>query len=141
MTTITNTAHIQRKPEEVFDYLVDMRNELEWNPSAQSMEKITDGPLGIGTRFRAKWKQSQLIDVECTAFDRPNGWTYLNGGPVAVTFTARLTPTDGGTRLDSSFDATPRGWFRLVFPIFVRVMKREERANMARLKEALERRP
>ena len=97
MTTITNTALIRRKPEEVFDYCVDMRNELEWNPSAQSMEKMTDGPLGVGTRFRAKWKQSQLIDVECTAFDRPNGWTYVHGGPVVITLTVRLTPVDSGT--------------------------------------------
>ncbi len=140
MTTITNTALIQRKPEEVFDYCVDMRNELEWNPSAQSMEKMTDGPLGVGTRFRAKWKQSQLIDVECTAFDRPKGWTYVNGGPVVITVTIRLTPTDYGTELHTSFDAVPRGWFRLAFPIFVQVMKREERANMTRIKDALERR-
>lgn len=38
-------------------------------------------------------------------------------------------------------DAAPRGWFRLLFPISVQVMKREECANTTGLKDALERRP
>ncbi len=141
MTTITNSVLIERPPEEVFDYCVDLRNELEWNPGAQSMEKLTDGPIGVGTTFLAKWKQSQRIEVTCTAYDRPRSWGYVNGGPVAVSFTIRLVPEGNGTRLHSTFDAEPRGWFRLVFPIFVRIMRREEAANMTRIKAALERRP
>ena len=142
MTAITNTVLIDRKPEEVFDYCVDLRNELEWNPDAQSMDKVTDGPLGVGTRFLAKWKTAHRpIEVTCTAFDRPSTWTHVNGGPVSVTFCGRLTPEAGGTRLEVKFDAEPHGWFRLVFPVFLRVMKRQERKNMTNLKAALESRP
>jgi hypothetical protein len=78
--------------------------------------------------------------VECTRFDRPREWVYVNGGPVAVTFTARLTPEGEGTRLTVTFDARPHGWFRLVFPIFLVMMKRTERANMTYVKQAVERR-
>ena len=87
-----------------------------------------------------KWKQSRQIEVECTAFDRPHTWTYLNGGPVAVSSPCGSHPSKRDTAV-LAFDAKPRGWFRLVFPIFVRIMRREERANMTRLKNALERRP
>ena len=139
MTAITSTTVIERKPEDVFDYCIDLCNELEWNPGVESMEKVTHGPVGMGTRYRAKWKQSKLIDVECTAYDRPNSWTYLNGGPVEVELTIRLTPEGDGTRLDATFDATPKGMFRLVFPIFVQMMKRQERKNMVNIKAALER--
>jgi hypothetical protein len=88
------------------------------------MEKSTDGSIGIGTRFRAKWKQSKLIEVECTDYERPHGWAYLNEGPVNVRLTVELTPVGSGTKLDSTFDARPNGWFRIVFPIFVQVMRR-----------------
>jgi uncharacterized protein YndB with AHSA1/START domain len=142
MTTITNTVLIDRKPEEVFDYCVDLRNELEWNHDARSMEKLTEGPPGVGTRFLAKWKTApRPIEVRCTTFDRPTTWTFVNGGPVTVTFTGRVRPEADATRLDVTFEAEPHGWFRLVFPVFVRVMKRQERANMANLKRALEARP
>jgi uncharacterized protein YndB with AHSA1/START domain len=139
MTVIESSTLIKRRPEDVFDYLVDLRNELEWNPGVVSMEKLTDGPIGVGTRYVAKWKQSQRIEVECVAFDRPHRWTYTNGGPVTVTFTATLTPHQTGTRLVASFDARPRGWMRLVFPVFVLVMKRQERANMVNIRRTLER--
>src|SRR6185436_110761 len=86
MAVIENRVQIDRVVEEVFDYLVDLRNELEWNPDTQSMEKLTDGPIGVGTIFLAKWKQSQLIKVECIRFERPYRWAYANGGPLAVVF-------------------------------------------------------
>ena len=140
MTVITSTTLIDRLPEDVFDSCVDLRNELEWNPDVEKMEKVTDGPVGVGTRYQAKWKQSKVIDVECTSYNRPHTWTYLNGGPVVVVLTIHLSPEGQGTRLEATFDATPKGMFRLVFPIFVRVMKRAERKNMTYIKTALERR-
>jgi uncharacterized protein YndB with AHSA1/START domain len=139
MAVIESSTLIKRSPEDVFDYLVDLRNELEWNPSVVSMKKLTDGPIGVGTRYLAKWKQSQRIEVECVAFDRPHRWTYTNGGPVAVTFTGTLTPHQTGTRFVASFDARPHGWMRLVFPVFLLVMTRQERANMVSIRRTLER--
>jgi carbon monoxide dehydrogenase subunit G len=138
MAVIENSVVIERDPEEVFDYLSDLRSELEWNPGVESMEKLTDGPVGIGTRYVAKWKQSKRVEVECTAFDRPCHWAYHNGGPVAVTFTVDLAPHGAGTRLMSRFDARPNGWMRLIFPVFIQIMKRQEKANMVNLKNTLE---
>jgi hypothetical protein len=45
--------------EDVFAFTSDMRNELKWNPDVQDMHKVTDGPVGLGTPFAAKWKQSE----------------------------------------------------------------------------------
>ena len=63
-----------------------------------------------------------------------------NGGPVEVTVTIRVQPTADGTRLSSDFDARPHGWFRLVFPLFLVKIRKEEAANMTHIKTALERR-
>jgi hypothetical protein len=140
MVMISNTSDIKCTPEEAFDYLVDLRNELEWNPRVEKMEKVTDGPIAVGTTYRAKWKSSPWVDVECVRYERPLSWSYHNGGPIEVTFTARLEPTPAGARLHADFDATPHGWFRLIFPLFLRQMRKEERANMTHLRTALERR-
>ena len=50
MTVIESTVLIQRPPEEVFDYLSDPRNELEWNPKVRVMEKLTERSLGSAGR-------------------------------------------------------------------------------------------
>jgi hypothetical protein len=139
MAVTENHVDIDRPAAQVFDYCVDMRNELAWNPNAQSMEKTTPGPIGVGTKFLAKWKQSKVIAVECTAFDRPHSWAYHNGGPLEVLFQARVElHGKGASTLHVRFEAIPHGGLRLVFPILWRILRRQEHANMARLKQVLE---
>lgn len=137
---IRNSMVIRCSPEAAFDYLSDHRAELEWNPKCTQMEKITPGPVGLGTRYRAKWKSSPLVELQTVAFDRPRSWTTHNGGMIETTLTCRLEPVPEGVRLHAVFDPRPHGWFRAVFPIFLLIIRREEKANMIHLRNALERR-
>ena len=140
MTVISNSTVIRCTPEAAFDYLSDLRNERAWNPRVETIEKTTAGPVGLGTTYAAKWRSSPHVVVETVAYDRPRGWALHNGGPIEVTVTCRLEPVAGGTELFAAFDARPHGWFRLLFPFFLLQMRREERANMAHVREVLERR-
>jgi hypothetical protein len=78
------------------------------------------------------------VICECTKFDRPRAWSYHNGGPIEVDLDISVAPRDGGSLLVSRFDAKPHGWFRVIFPVFVQIMKRAEKANMAYVKKAME---
>jgi uncharacterized protein YndB with AHSA1/START domain len=136
---IENTQNIARSPEDVFDYLSDQGNEVHWNPDCLSMERLTPGPVGVGTRFRAKWKQGPVVYTEVKAYDRPTRWTYENGGPISCVLTVTLEPiANGATRLTSVGDWTAHGWMRLMFPIFIRMMRSAETQVMANAKKALE---
>ena len=42
MPVIRNSVVLRCPPEVVFDYLSDLRAELEWNPRCQVMEKLTE---------------------------------------------------------------------------------------------------
>ena len=138
---IENTVEIARAPEAVFDYLADQGNEVHWNPDCLSMQKLTEGPVGVGTRFRAKWKQGPVVETECTGFERPRRWRYENGGQISVVLTVTLEPTPSGeTRMTSRGEWTPHGWFRLIFPVFIRVMRSAEREVVANARYALEER-
>ena len=68
------------------------------------MEKLTTGPVGIGTRFLAKWKQGPVIETECTRFD-DLGCGGTRTGPISLVLTitldrrraaAQMTPTANG---------------------------------------------
>jgi hypothetical protein len=63
------------------------------------MEKLTDGPVGLGTKYRAQWKGSPYVEMETIAYDRPHSWTMHNGGPIEVMLTCRLEPIPEGTRV------------------------------------------
>ena len=141
MTVIKNRVQIQKPIEQVFDFTSDMRNELKWNPDVVSMVKITEGPVGLGTRYQAKWRTSPLVMTECTQFERPSSFAYHNGGPIEVDLTISLTQTTTGTLLTSQFDAKAHGFLRVIFPIFLIVLRRQEKANMVNVKRALEAAP
>lgn len=140
MTVIKNSVILPCTPEEAFDYLPDFRNELEWNPECHSMEKITDGPVGPGTKFRAKWTGSPVVEVEIVDYQRPRMWRTRNEGKVEFNFMARLEPVPEGTRLSVDFGVQAHGWSRLMFPMFVLFLRREEKTNMKRIREVFERR-
>jgi len=42
---------VPRSVEDTFAFVSDFRNAARWDPRTYSAEKITDGPIGVGTRF------------------------------------------------------------------------------------------
>lgn len=136
-----NSVFIDRPPAVVFDYAADMRHELEWNPDVESMAKISDGPVGLGTRFAAKWKQSDHVTVECTRFERPKRLTLENGGSLETTVDISVKPQGTGSLFTSRFTAHPHGFLKFIFPLFKVQMRKFEKANMGYLKQAIESHP
>jgi len=138
-TVIENVIEIARTPEDVFDYLSNLGNEVHWNPDCLSMEQLTEGPVRVGTRFRARWKQGPAIFPEVTAYERPRSWTYENGGSIACVMDITLVPTSsGGTRLTSRGTWSANGLAKLFFPVFIRTMRKAEVRTVAYARRALE---
>ena len=50
----TATATIDRPIAEVFALLADLTTHPTWSPDMVSASQITDGPIGLGTRFLQK---------------------------------------------------------------------------------------
>lgn len=140
MTVIENSVEIQRPLDEVVAYLSDPRHELEWNPKVRVMELVSDEPIGLGSKFRAKWTRSPLVNMECTLFDPPRAWCWVNDGPIEVALQVQLHDTGrGSTVLRTRFDATPHGAIRLLWPLIRRSLQREESRNMTLIAAQLNR--
>ena len=54
MVHIAGEIVIDRAPDEVFDFVADERNEPRFNPRMLRAEQVSEGPIGLGTRFRAE---------------------------------------------------------------------------------------
>ena len=130
---------IRRSPEAVFDYCSDLRSELQWNPQVKYIEKVTDGPVGVGTRYRARWANSGPTTVEVVVFDRPRSWeTTTTARGVRIRFQGTVTDAGPGARYTASLELQPEGPARLVAPLALLAMRRQDRKNMRRVREALE---
>jgi hypothetical protein len=53
VATLENMIDSSAPAEDVCDFVVDVRNELRWNPQLRHVQMLTPDPLGAGTRFRA----------------------------------------------------------------------------------------
>jgi uncharacterized membrane protein len=54
MAQVEGEIVIERPIEDVFDFVADERNEPRYNPQMISVEQLSDGPIGLGTQFRAE---------------------------------------------------------------------------------------
>ena len=126
--------------EAVFDLCADLRNELEWNPDARSIEKLDDLPLGEGTRFKARWAGGPETRVRVVRYERPRTWTTESDAlGLTVRTTGTLERAGDRTRYTVVLELRPRGASRLIAPLVLRSMRRREGTNLERIKAVAER--
>jgi uncharacterized protein YndB with AHSA1/START domain len=142
MAHIQGEVLIRRPAAEVFDFVADERNEPTYNRDMLGSEKVTDGPIGLGTRFRATMRSRRRplrMDIEYTGFDRPHRIASTTRMAAAdFTGTVTFTPTPVGTRLRWSWEARPKGAVRLLAPLFGPIGARQERRTWTALRDHLQ---
>ena len=103
MARIRGQVLIRRPVDEVFDFVADERNEPTYNPDMLDSKKITEGPVGAGTRFRATIRSGRRpvdMQIDYTTFDRPHLLASTTRMATAdFTGTLTFTPIPAGTRL------------------------------------------
>ena len=142
MVHVEGEIVIDRPAEEVFDFVADERNEPRYNPKMRRAELISDGPIGVGTRFEAETvSMGRAVEmvIEFTGFERPRrieetvhmSSMDLQGG---LTF----DPVPGGTRMRWAWNVQPRGVLKVMGPLVARMGRRQELTIWTGLKHLLE---
>ena len=142
MAHVEGEIFIRRPPEEVFDFVADERNEPGYNPRLARVEQLSDGPIGVGTRFHAELATRRgpaPMTIERNRFERPSRLdsatrmqsTQIHGG-------LEFDPVDGGTRMRWSWEIKPLGGLRLLGPLISRIGRRQEHRTWSALKRRLE---
>jgi hypothetical protein len=130
---------IRRTPDDVFDYCSDLRSELQWNPKVKYVDKLTDGPVGVGTRYRAQWANSGPTAVEVVRFNRPRRWeTNAKARGMGIRFQGTVTDAAPGARYTADLELHPRGLAWLMAPLALVAMRRQDQKHMHWIREALE---
>lgn len=142
MARVRGSLDIARPVEEVFDFVADQRNEVRYNPAMTDSIKITDGPIGVGTRFHAtilRRGKPLEVTIECTGFDRPRllaSRSVMTGA--VVTGQVRFESIASGTRFLWDWEVTVPGLARLAGPLVGFIGRRQELAIWTGLKHVLE---
>lgn len=142
MVRVEGEIVINRPVKEVFDVVADERNEPRFNPGMRRAEKISEGPIGVGTRFRAEvvsmGRPVEMV-IEYTGYERPRrlaSTTHMSSMDIRYTLT--FEPVPEGTWMRWSGDLEPHGIFKLMSPMVARLGRRQERRVWTGLKCLLE---
>jgi hypothetical protein len=120
MARIAGELVINRPVDEVFDFVADERNEPRYNPRIRRAEKLSPGPIGRGTRFRAEavsLGRTVGMTSEYTAYERPRRLgSSVHMAAADILGTLGFDPVPDGTRMSWSWEMRLRGLYRLLTP-------------------------
>jgi hypothetical protein len=142
MVRVDGDITIDRPLEEVFDFVADERNEPSYNPRMIRADKMTEGPVGVGTRFHSVMTGAGGVaemTIEFTEFDRPRRITeQVHLSRMDISGQLLFEPEATGTRMRWVWDLAPHGFLRLLAPLVRRLGDRQEREIWSGLKRAME---
>jgi uncharacterized protein YndB with AHSA1/START domain len=141
-TLIENIVEIDKSPAVVFDYASDHTHEPEWNPKMRSVRKLTDGPIGNGTKYEMEFVPGRPVVVTCVRFDRPDRWEAVGDTlGMHISLGGLVTPTEGGARLVFRTEFQANGLRALALPLVGRRMRRTLQHDVETIKAILESSP
>ena len=139
------TIDVDRPPEAVFDYLVDVSKHVEWSPKPYRTDGLEPGPVSVGTSFTSRgWvpgDSDHVNVVTVTAVDRPTRLVLESKEKDDVFVnTFVISAAGSGSRVERTMDMpTPGGVLGFVFPLAVRLIAKPNiQKGMDLLKTKLE---
>jgi len=142
MPEIRGAVDILRPVEDVFAFLSEPENNLQWETGLVEMKKTTEGPLAVGSKGRrveklfgtdeGTWEITEHVPNESL------GMTF-ESQRIVGTAGYKLESTDGGTRLNYWFTGNfKKILFKLLMPLMMPMFRRQVRKDYAKLKGILE---
>lgn len=132
MSAISKSIEIDRRPEDVFDYVTDPTHLPEWQDSALSAVPMGELPVHVGSKVvvtRQIGKRRIPTTMQVMELDPPRSW-HMHGldGPVRPDVRGRIEPLDGGSRsrVTLAVDFEGHGVGRALVPLVVKPMVRKE---------------
>lgn len=133
---------IDRPVKDVFAFVANPNNVSKWNSVVVSLEQITPGAVGAGTKFKSVGEMmGRRIEGEMQVIayepDTKCGF-QVNAGPMQVSMLLTFKTVGTGTKISLNAQGNPSGFFKLAEGVMTGRVKSMMEENLARLKSVLE---
>lgn len=139
---ITATIDIERPAAEVCDFVMEVPHDSIWRSSVTEAASTSQEPLGVGTTGfdRIEANGREMVSA-WTVFEYEPGvlarWN-LDTGPIRGTGGYICKELGIGTNFTREAIVKPTGWYRIMDPVFGLIGRRQNRADVEKLKSILE---
>ena len=139
---LTASIHIGSPTATVSAYVMDVTHDSEWRTGVVEAAFTSGPPIGVGTTGfdRIEANGREMVST-WTIFEYEPGlharWT-LDSGPIRGSGGYICDPVATGTVFTLEAQVKPLGWYRLLGPIFGMIGRKQNRADVQKLKAILE---
>ncbi|MHB8779381.1 MAG: SRPBCC family protein [Anaerolineales bacterium] len=142
MINLDLSALIDRPVKDAFAFVANPNNMSKWNSVVLSLEQITPGAVGAGTKFKSVGEMmGRRIEGEMQVIayepDTKCGF-QVNAGPMQVNMLLTFKTVGTGTKISLNAQGNPAGFFKLAEGVMTGRVKSMMEENLARLKSVLE---
>lgn len=138
----TVETHIRRTPDDVFAVIADVSKNVRWSSSAVEGRMTSPGPADVGsTAHEVSRFLGRRIEVESvlTEFVPGRRLAYrTTGGPFPFSGSFDTIEERGGAHVTATFEATLRGAFGLLGPLFATLVRRKFGRDLGNLKRLMD---
>lgn len=142
MSAFEMSIWIDRPLQEVYAFISNPPNAVQYNDTIKDGQKLTEGPVRVGSQFaetrlvNGKEEQAELTVTEC---DPPQTFGIRNETiGIKVTYTYHLSPENNGTRLNWQCEVESAGLRRALLPVIAALLKQEDGNHLGKMKSLLE---
>ena len=136
------SVFIARPVDVVFARWSEAERYPDWFGMCIERRKLTEGPMGVGSKYLAVDRLPPGRRVESTleivAFEPNQRMAATLSAPINVSWDARFEETDGGTRMTFETTAQLSGRRGLLVPLLKVWANRQVRTGLNRFRESLE---
>jgi hypothetical protein len=129
-------------PKDVFEFITDANNAPKVVNSVKSMVRLSDGPIKAGTRYREirlMGSKEHEAELEVTSYQPHETYSVQNVSQgIETTYTYSLIPENNGTLVKLVCYVKASGIKKLIVPMVVSILKKEDGNHLQRLKTAIE---
>ncbi|MCT2344290.1 SRPBCC family protein [Niallia taxi] len=127
----------------VFAYFANMSYAPEYMSNVEETEKLTDGPVGVGTKYRELRKvrgKNATAEIEYLAYEKNVAIKRRsNSNGLLVDYDYRFAEIQEGTQVEFEGKVHVKGlMMRLTKRVLVNIIKTEDGDHVQRAKELLE---
>ncbi|MEQ9618963.1 MAG: SRPBCC family protein [Deltaproteobacteria bacterium] len=129
---------IDRPSDEVWSFLTDMSQAGKWMTGVEKIKPVTPGPIGLGSRFSFVSRGAEReTEVSTWEPQKVIALTSTQGG-ITATYEYSVSSHNNYTEVRLNAVCKAKGFWKIIHPLILFLMKKSDSNHLARLKNAIE---
>lgn len=137
---INESISISQVPESIWDYWMDVTNDVRWRNGITKAEWISHPPYGVGSTGQHTHKDMGILKWEVTRIEDGRSFEFIHteGGLKGSIAFFRVEPENSGSRVKVQMRMSGPFIMRFMMIFMAGMMRRGVRGDLQKLKELME---